>query len=176
MDLVPAPPPQAIGGERVSEDDFLRFLTVCRFDVPNAATMLRADFEWRRSMRPRALKYKGATSGCRGWTVLERRTAILKMPITSVITSDWSPGAVSRVPGRSAQESVKHITFFMEEMNRRMPKKRGVTGAVMLLDMRAFRMKLLVPFVRDGVALCQAHYPCRLGACLLYTSPSPRDS
>lgn len=63
------------------------------------------------------------------------------------------------------------MTFFMEEMVRRLPQRRGVDGAVLLLDMHRFRMALLVPYVRDGVVLCQTHYPCLLGAVVGYNLP-----
>jgi len=173
MSLVPAPPSKAIGGERLCETDFVRFLHVCRWDVDAAAAMLRADLAWRRTAKPRALRYKGATTGIRGWSVLERSSRQLHMPVTLVTTRAWRPAHTSALRWRSVEENMRHINFFMEEMVRRMPRRpRGVTGAIMMLDMTGFKTSLLVPYVRDGVALCQKHYPCRLGAVVAFNLPS----
>ena len=170
--LVPQPPSKNIGGESIGDEDYLRFLFVCKWDVGKAADMLRTDFEWRTKTKPRTIKYAGAVIGIRGWRRLERRTPSLQMPCTLVTTSEWKPSTFSKLRWRSVAENSRFITFFMEEMCRCMPSKHGVTGAVMLLNMKGFRMPLLVPYVKDGVSLCQKFYPCRLGAVVAFNLPA----
>ena len=155
-------------GELIDDDAVARFLTVCRWDAKKAATLLHQDFAWRQKAKPRSIRFSNPEAGCNGWTVLKRRTRILQMPCTSVQTSEWEP----RTVGRSVEQNIRHVAFFMEEMIKRMPMTPGVTGAVMLIDMNGFRMPLLVPYVRDGVMLCQKHYPCRLGAIVAYNLPA----
>ena len=169
------PPSQRalLGGDTIRDTDYLRFLIVARWNVARAAEMVQDHLEWRHKAKPRSIRYAaGARDGLRGWKLLDRRTKALEMPCTHVLTSEWAPMSVASLRRRRYEENLRHITYFMEEMVRRMPPKRpGVTGAVMLLDMKGFRMPNL-PYVRAGVMLCQAQYPCRLGAVVAYNLPA----
>lgn len=73
-ELVPAPPPHALGGEVVDSDTYQRFLQVQGWSVPKAAEMMGKDLEWRRRIRPRAIHPRSIATACsqRGWLVLMR--------------------------------------------------------------------------------------------------------
>ena len=66
---------QGLGGEALSEIDYARFLSVCRWKVDRAANMLRADLEWLAHARPRvpaeeeqqAAGPEGGAAGARAW-------------------------------------------------------------------------------------------------------------
>jgi len=173
IEEAPRPSKRALGGDTIRDADYLRFLIVARWDVSKASEMVQQHFKWRHKAKPRSIRYAaGSRDGVRGWKILDRRTKLLEMPCTHVMTAEWEPVSVSLLRSRRYEENLRHITFFMEEMVRKMPTKRpGVTGAVMLLDMGGFRMPNL-PFVRAGVQLCQAQYPCRLGAVVAYNLPA----
>ena len=149
----------------------MRFLSVCQWKVDKAAQMLSKDYEWRKRAKPRGIR-AATVAKCGGWEALQRRTAILQMPCMAVRTKEWKPGSFSLLRGRCVEQNDRHIAYRMEQMVRRMPKQHGVWGAVMLLDMKGFPMSLLIPYVRNGVTLCQSHYPCRLGAIVAYNLPS----
>ena len=170
MELVPPPSRKSLAGESIREGDYARFLSVCSWNVECAADLLRRDLTWRRKVKPRGIRYSKSSDN--GWVLTDHRTPILKMPVTLVTTAQWQPQRYSVLPWQCVEENKRHINFCMEEMVRKLPKKRGVTGAVMLLDMQGFKLPLLVPYVRDGVVLCQAHYPCRLGAIVAYNLPA----
>jgi len=71
---VSAPLPHAIGGETLDADTYQRFLQVHGWSLPKAAAMLSKDIEWRKRVRPRALRPRHMPAACsqRGWVVLMR--------------------------------------------------------------------------------------------------------
>ena len=193
MELLPPPDAKALGGEALTAQDYARFLSVCRWKVPKAAALLRADLEWRRGARPRAYQRKKSSKqldrkaaplvlargkltsadGVNGWRVIERRTKQLGMPVMLVTTREFRPKEASALPWVRIEENKKHIHYMVEECIRRLPDKApGVVGSVILLDMTKFKVSNLIPYVKDGIMLCQKSYPCRLGAVVAYNLPA----
>ena len=90
-----------------------------------------------------------------------------------VTTREVPTKEASALPWVRIEENKKHIHYMVEECIRRLPDKApGVVGSVILLDMTKFKVSNLIPYVKDGIMLCQKSYPCRLGAVVAYNLPA----
>lgn len=70
--LVPAPLPSTLGGERITDDTYGRFMSVCEWDPGRAAELLERDLRWRAEYKPRELTPEAMPIACRqrAWMVL----------------------------------------------------------------------------------------------------------
>ena len=92
MELLPPPDAKALGGEALSEIDYARFLSVCRWKVDRAANMLRADLEWRRGARPRL---RGSCGPRSSWSSSPTRSRTTTRPRTASRASRRGRGTTS---------------------------------------------------------------------------------
>lgn len=168
----PFPKPAAIGGERITVDDYRRFLRVNSWNLKKTIEVMHKDLAWRKNVQPKKLRRRDFPTASKqeSWiprgSVRKPQLSRVKgqfMPITGVSALQWRPQRYG------ASESQRHICFMMEEMIRRMPS--NVLGAIMVIDMSGFHLGTL-SYVKDGVNMMQCHYPQRLGAIILYNLPS----
>jgi len=116
MRLAPAPEPRLIGGERIDEKTYCRFLSVCNWDPDRAASLLHKDFKWRVKYKPRLLRPSDMPTMCRqhAWVVLTKpvgRTGALwgvKKAITveSAESDSGSSGSSGSSSGSSSSSSL----------------------------------------------------------------------
>lgn len=130
--LVPPPAPQLLGGERIDASCYVRFLSVCNWEIPRAEEMLSSDLKWRRKYQPRKLRPSDMQIMCRqnAWQVMMKEGGRFGMGGLNVGGNDENAGSGKRKSsnGRSRDGSRSGIRNGAR-LGRSKEKKDGGSGA-----------------------------------------------
>eukprot|EP01017_Pseudomicrothorax_dubius_P050208 TRINITY_DN9468_c0_g1_i1.p1 TRINITY_DN9468_c0_g1~~TRINITY_DN9468_c0_g1_i1.p1 ORF type:complete len:245 (+),score=33.11 TRINITY_DN9468_c0_g1_i1:110-844(+) len=165
------------------DEEMLKFLYATRFDVARCVRMLRLHFEWMGD--PELHRLTGTTMRLVEDGVIYQHGRDFELRPVLVIDLE----KVTRRP-ESAEEVNQALSFVLNLIKYHMFVAGFIESAIILIN-AASKSPNDIPleFISQVIRHCLAHYPCFMYrlfivnpsrglyiACLLYTSPSPRDS